>query len=328
MTETASPTRLSPLQKLTAVGVVAVLIAAGISVLNAGDGKDAGSEAASQSKPTAAVQTPDATPAKEAEPPEPKATAVSEAAGQSTPLPEASPAGAPLADKAQLDEAIRSYILAHPEVIIEAIQNYQQQQALEQQQRAREALATQRQDLFNDPLTPVGGNPDGDITIVEFFDYRCHFCKRVLPSVQEILETDKNVRVVFKEFPILGPESVYASRAALSAWKIDESKYLDLHNAIMGVHGQLTERRVDRLVEEAGYDIEAVKSGMESEEIETIIQRNYALAETLNIRGTPAFVIGNQLVPGAIDLEQMRQLIADARKAQSEAGQGPAVETN
>lgn len=215
--------------------------------------------------------------------------------------------------RAAVEKIVRDYLLANPDVVVEAIRLYREQAEQARQAHAKAALAESRAQLMNDPDSPVGGNPKGDVTIVEFFDYRCGYCKRVLPTIQEIIKTDKNVRIVFKEFPILGDESMVASRAALAAFKINPKKYEAFHNALMLSTGGLPVARVLRLAQELGYDPDALRKVMDSPEIEARIQKNYLLAESLNIRGTPAFVVGNELVPGAVDLEQLRSLIAQAR---------------
>lgn len=217
-------------------------------------------------------------------------------------------------DRAAMEEVIRDYILKHPEVILESIRQMRAREEKEAHERSKEALGSHMQALTDNPDDPTGGNPKGDVTIVQFFDYHCGFCKRVLPVLEEVMKTDPNVRVVYKEFPILGEQSVTAAKAALAAWAIDKTKYAALHHALMNSRGDLTEDKVIRLAKESGYDPAAVRKGMAAPQIEKILNRNYELATALNINGTPAFVIGNHLVPGAIDLDNFRKLIAQARK--------------
>lgn len=213
-----------------------------------------------------------------------------------------------------VEALVRQYILDHPEVIIESMQNYQIRQQLAEQEAATAALAANRDEIKNDASAPVAGNPRGDVTVVEFFDYRCAYCKRVLPSVRELLESDKNIRYVFKELPILGPDSVTASRAALAAWKIAPEKYFAFHTALMEARGDLGEDQVLQIAEKVGLDRKKVKAGMAAPEVEKAIQRNLELAQKLRVQGTPAFVVGDALVPGAVDLEQLKELVASARK--------------
>ncbi len=234
-------------------------------------------------------------------------------AAQNQPETTAGSASIDPAQRAATEKIIRDYLLANPEVVIDAIRIYREQVERHQEEMARAALAHRRAALVSDPGSPVGGNPDGDVTIVEFFDYRCGYCKRVLPTIKEALKTDKNLRIVFKEFPILGDQSVFAARAALAVHKLDPKKYEPFHNALMASTGNVSESRVMRLAGELGLDPEAVRKTMDSPEIDARIDSNHQLAQSLNIRGTPAFVIGNELVPGLISLEQLRQLVAQAR---------------
>ncbi|MBK8211521.1 MAG: DsbA family protein [Rhodospirillales bacterium] len=224
-------------------------------------------------------------------------------------------AAEPLSDAQEqaIEQLVRDYIMKHPEVLLESLQAYDNKQRETQEQAAQKAVAGNRDALERDASTPVGGNPKGDVTIVEFFDYRCGYCKKVLPSVQELLKTDGNIRVVFKEFPILGPDSMTASRAALAAWKIAPDKYVALHVALMETRGDLSEARVLETAKKVGIDPEKLKAAMDDPQIKAQIERNAALAQTLQIGGTPAFIIGGKLVPGAVDLTTMREMVKAAR---------------
>jgi protein-disulfide isomerase len=217
------------------------------------------------------------------------------------------------AQKRAIEEIVREFILQNPEVIVEAVKDLQEREKKETRKRAQDNLVAVKNDLLQDAMTPVGGNAAGDVTIVEFFDYRCGFCKRVMPSLVELLKADKNLRIVFKEFPILGPESVFASKAALAAWLIDKGKYESMHWALMKTTGPLPESRVLKIAADAGFDAQALKKKMEDPVIEGLIQKNYALAEALDINGTPAFVIGDQIIRGAMDADTIRKLVAQAR---------------
>jgi len=216
-------------------------------------------------------------------------------------------------EKRAIENVVRDYIMKNPVVVIEAIQNLQRREQQQAAERAQANLVKLRADLLRDPSAPVGGNPEGDVTIVEFFDYRCGFCKRVFPAIQEVLRTDKNIRYVFKEFPILGPESVAATRAALAAWFTDPKKYMNFHVAMMGSKGALPESRVMSFAAQVGYDTKTLKKAMSDPRVEAQIQKNHALAQALDINGTPAFIIGNEIVRGAIDLAEIRKLVSAAR---------------
>ncbi len=217
--------------------------------------------------------------------------------------------------KAAVEALIRQYILDHPDVVVESLQRWQERQKAESEQKAKAALVEHRDLLENNPAAPVAGNADGDVTIVEFFDYRCGYCKRVFPAVQELIKTDGNIRYVFKEFPILGPDSMIASQAAQAVWFIAPDRYLDFHAALMGARGALSEDRVLDIAAKVGLDRDAVKKGMGDPRVAETLASNLALGRDLGVNGTPAFVIGGQLVPGAIDLDTMKELVAEARKS-------------
>ena len=212
-------------------------------------------------------------------------------------------------------DLVRDYLVTHPEVLIEALQAYEQQQQLAAEARQREAVAAQHAALSEDANSPVLGNPEGDVLIVEFFDYRCPYCRSVAPKILDAVRADGGVRLVMKEFPILGPESVYAARAALAAAMQD--KYEDFHFGLMAVDGEITEQSVLGLAEELGLDVERLQKDMLSDEIDVALRDTYRLAEALEIRGTPAFVVGDTLVPGALELEALQDLIAKTRAKSS-----------
>ena len=216
-----------------------------------------------------------------------------------------------LTDKAKMEQIIHDYLMAHPEVILESVDNYQKQQEKAAAQKQAQALIDRRQELQRTPDDPVIGNPNGDVTIVEFFDYRCPYCKSVAPAFIELYEKDGNARFVLKEFPILGPESEFAAKAALAAQK--QGKYRDLHLAMMAFKGKLTNDDVRQLAAKVGIDVPKLENDMQDPAITAAINRNYALAEALGIKGTPAFIIGDELVPGAITTEEMRKRIAAVR---------------
>lgn len=213
----------------------------------------------------------------------------------------------------EIEKIIHQYIMDNPKVILDAVARLQAQEEAAKEEQAKVALTSSREILNNDPDSPVGGNPNGDVTIVEFFDYRCGYCKKVHPSVKKIIKADKNVRFVYKEFPILGPQSVTATKAALAVSRVDAEKYQAYHDILMTARGSLTKSQVLKLAAEAGIDANAVAKEMDSPEIEKIIRKNYDLAQSLNINGTPAFVIGNELIPGAVDYATLKNLIAKAR---------------
>lgn len=216
--------------------------------------------------------------------------------------------------KGEIRDLVREYLLENPEVLIEAIQTYQANAEREQRLLQAAALANAKESLENDGASPVVGNLQGDVTIVEFMDYRCGYCKQVFPAVRDLIEADGNIKYVIKEFPILGPDSVVASRAALAVWRTRPEKYFDYHAALMTARGGLTEKRVLAMAEELGLDAGRVGEEMKSAEITKLIEDTHKLANQLGIRGTPAFVIGGELIPGALSAEAMRDIVDAARQ--------------
>lgn len=214
------------------------------------------------------------------------------------------------AQKKEMESVIREYLLNNPEVVIEAIKKYQEQEQLAQQADTAKALESVST-VFKDGEFPRSGTKDGDVLFVEFFDYQCGYCKKVFPAVMEIVNEDKNLDMVFVEFPILGEASVIASKAALASRK--QGKYMDYHVALMEYRGRLSEPVIMKIATSVGLDADQLRSDMQSEEVEAHIQRNRELAKALGLRGTPAFIIGDSLAPGAISVEQMQQLIKQAR---------------
>jgi protein-disulfide isomerase len=211
----------------------------------------------------------------------------------------------------EFEQRVRDFLLDHPEVIIEAMQRLQERQRAAEAESLRRTIAARRDEIFNDPSAPVGGNPSGDVTVVEFFDYNCHYCRRVAPTLAEVEESDADLRIVYKEFPILGPGSRFAARAALAAQQ--QGTYRTFHTALMQVQEQLNEDQVMKIAQAVGLNIGRLRQDMQDAEIEDAIARNLQLAEALGITGTPSFVIGDQIVPGAIDRSTLERLIAGAR---------------
>ncbi len=217
----------------------------------------------------------------------------------------------PPPDKEAIREIVREYLLEHPEVIEEAIRALQAKRQADQAARTRDALVKNRVALVDHPMSPVSGNPEGDVTLVEFFDYQCGYCKRSLEPVMDLLETDPGLRVVWKDFPVLGQVSTFAALASMAAQK--QGKYLAFHKALMGAADRLSEESVIEIAGQVGLDVARLQRDMADREIIAYLQDTQRLARELGINGTPAFVIGNTLVPGAVDGARLRQLIAQAR---------------
>ncbi|MFN3260037.1 MAG: DsbA family protein [Pikeienuella sp.] len=219
------------------------------------------------------------------------------------------------AARAEINAMIRDYILDNPEVIVEAMQVLEQRQKAAEAGRDADMIAANADAIYEDGFSHVGGAPDGDVTVVEFIDYRCPYCKRAHASVAELMEADPKVRRIIKEFPILGPESTYASRAAIAAMMQGGAIYEAFGDAMMTHQGELNERAVLRLAGEAGADVERLKADMEKPEIAENIRKTYALARQLGISGTPGFIIGERIVRGFVPADALRDLVAEARRA-------------
>lgn len=218
--------------------------------------------------------------------------------------------------KRAVEETIRAYLLAHPEVIVEAIDVLRQREVVAEQAQQATVIQDRAAELKRNKGTPFAGAADGDVTVVEFFDYRCGYCKRVLPMMQELLKSDPKIRYVFKEFPILGPESQLAARAALATWRMAPEKYLALHSALMEAKGELNENRVRELAAKVGIDAAKLGDAMADKAIDEELNLTMDLARGLGLTGTPAFVVGERLNPGALDLGKLRQMVESARKGQ------------
>lgn len=209
-----------------------------------------------------------------------------------------------------IETIVREYILQHPEVIIESMQLYKAREQTSQNEQSQEALSTSLRDLQQDPSSPVTGMAGG-VTIVEFFDYRCGYCKRAEGTIQKLMADHPDIRVAFKEFPILGPESTLAAKAGLAAHQ--QGGYLKFHQALMTLTGPITMDAITELAGKQGLNVSKLKTDMESPEVQAILARNHDLGHKVGVRSTPSFVIGSELVSGAIDAATFERLIAQAK---------------
>lgn len=214
--------------------------------------------------------------------------------------------------KKEIEAIVGEYLKNHPEVLFEAIQAAEDKVKTDAKDKATQALAAHRQQVYDDPESPVAGNPKGDVTLVEFFDYRCPYCKQVEPSLEKLLGEDRQLRFVYKEFPVLGPDSEVAARVALAARR--QGKYDAFHRAMMGATGHIDQTGIFKVAASVGLDVDRAKRDMASPEVDKELKANLDLGKTLDLDGTPSFIIGNTIVPGAISASEIKQLIADARK--------------
>lgn len=211
----------------------------------------------------------------------------------------------------ELGKIIREYLIENPEVLREAIQALETKRKAAEESAAKTAIAQQAQEIYRSEADLVAGNPDGSVTMAEFFDYNCPYCKRVMPDVLKLIDTDKDLRVVLKEWPILGEDSIYGAKAALASRR--QGKYWEFHKALMAER-RVNEASVTEVAERIGLDVEQLKADMNAPEVQEVIDRNMQLAEALGLRGTPAFLIGEQLLPGALPYRVLEQAIATVRR--------------
>jgi len=215
------------------------------------------------------------------------------------------------AQKKELGDIIRQYLLENPEVVRDAMQELERKQQEAEDSARTDTLKTMAAEIFRSKDDLIGGNPNGKVTMVEFFDYNCGYCKRAFPDVMKMVDSDKDLKLVMKEFPILGPGSVYAARAALASRK--QGKYWEYHMALMAHEGRIDEAVADQIAEASGLDVKKLKADMEAEEVNQVITRNMQLADSLKIQGTPAFIIDETVIPGAVGYEALAAVVKQIR---------------
>jgi protein-disulfide isomerase len=231
------------------------------------------------------------------------------AAAQQAPAGPVTSAPAPETD--EFGAKVHDYLLKHPEVIMEAVQLLQDREQAAQAENVKNTIVSRAEEILRDPASPVGGNPDGDVTLVEFFDYNCPYCRKVAPTIATLRQADPSLRLVYKEFPILGPDSEVAARAALAAHR--QGKYEVFHDALMQVKDKVTEAQVFKVAEASGLDLPRLRQDMADPAMQQAIERTRELALALGINGTPGFVLGEQVIPGAVEQEALEAMIADER---------------
>jgi len=217
--------------------------------------------------------------------------------------------------KAEIEKIIRDYLVTHPEVLQEAIAELDKRQAAADTEKAKAAVAANAATLFDSSRQVVLGNPKGDVTLVEFFDYNCGFCKGALPAMIDLLKDDTKLKVVLKEFPVLGPGSVEAAKVAVAVRMQDKTgkKYLDFHQKLLGGRGKADKARALAVAKEVGMDMAKIEKDMASDEARLSLEESLKLAETLGLNGTPSYVVGDDVVVGAVGLDALRGKIAMAR---------------
>jgi len=232
--------------------------------------------------------------------------------------------GAPLAASAQsfsdtqrgeIESIIKSYLLSHPEVLEEVSAELTKRQAAAEAEKHANAVTANAQTIFNSPRGVTLGNRDGDVNFVEFFDYNCGYCKHAMNDMLTLMKADPKLRVVLKEFPVLGQGSVEAAQVAVAVRIQDPSgkKYLDFHQKLLGGRGQADKARALAVAKEVGLDVARIEKDMSSPEVRATIEENFKLAESMGMNGTPSYVIGKQVVIGAVGIDALKEKVGVAR---------------
>lgn len=217
------------------------------------------------------------------------------------------------AQKKEIGEIVRQYLMDNPEVLLDVSKALEAKQQQQEESQRVSVLQSSADQIFRNPNDYVAGNPKGDVTMVEFFDYNCGWCKKGFPEVMTLLEKDKNLRFVLKEFPIFGGDSDYAAMAAIAAKK--QNKYWDLHKALFAHEGKVTREVVDEVAAKQGIDVAKLKQDMKDPSVAQELADNHALAQSLAINGTPGFIIDDQVSPGYLPADNLAQIIDGVRKA-------------
>ena len=220
------------------------------------------------------------------------------------------------ASRQRTETIVRDYLMEHPEVIREALAALQTKDAAERTRLAAVSLKMKEKEIFSTAVDPISGNPNADVSIAVFFDYTCRYCRKTLPALKTLIEKDPSVRIVYKEFPILGSVSHTASLAALAAGR--QGKYLEFHNGLMGAE-DLGDAGIKKIAESLGLDHARLLKDMADPHLAAQIARNAALANTLNIHGTPAYVVNDQIIPGAIDAKSLARIVEKHRARKKES---------
>ncbi|RWR52949.1 DsbA family protein [Sinirhodobacter ferrireducens] len=217
-------------------------------------------------------------------------------------------------EKAAFGEAVKDYLMQNPEVLVEAINVLEERQQAAAVENDKTLVDTNAKDIFEDGFSWVGGNPEGDVTIVEFMDYKCTYCKKAFPEVEDLLKKDGNIRLIVKEFPILSQQSELGARFAVATKQVaGDAAYKTVHDALIGMRGDISLEGLKRLAEDNKFDADAIIKKMNTEEVTAVLRANHQLAERMNISGTPTFIIGNEMLRGYAPEEAMAKIVAEQR---------------
>jgi protein-disulfide isomerase len=217
-------------------------------------------------------------------------------------------------ERAAFRAEVRAYLLENPEVLLEAIGVLEERQVAAQAVDDSALIAANAAAIFDNPASWVGGNPDGDVTVVEFVDYNCGFCKRAFPEVMDLVESDGNLRLILKELPILGPDSELVSRFAIAVLQTEGPEaYAEAHEMLMMLPGRAGMPAVMRVGEELGLDMDRIAARMQGPEVSEVIDANRLLAQRLGVNGTPTFILEDRMVRGYLPREAMAEQVAEVR---------------
>jgi len=216
----------------------------------------------------------------------------------------------------EIEGIVKEYLLAHPEVMQDVMAELEKRQQSADAEKHRAAVVENKATLFSSPHQVVLGNPQGNVTMVEFFDYNCGFCKRAMTDMLDLIKTDNNLKFVLKEFPVLGEGSVEAARVAVAARMQDPlgKKYMEFHQKLLGGRGPADKMRALAVAKDVGFDMGRLEKDMNSDEVKATIEENMKLADALGVSGTPSYVVGDEVVVGAVGLDELRAKIENGRK--------------
>ena len=262
--------------------------------------------------PLASAQTPSAQTAPA------QSSAASTPASTATPTPASTPVPQTFStdQRHEIEGIVKSYLVAHPEILQEAMDALDKQQKQADADKARVTIKDNNATIFNSPHQVVLGNPQGNVTMVEFFDYNCGFCKRAMPDMLDLLKTNSDLKFVLKEFPVLGEGSVEAARVAVAARMQDASgkKYIEFHQKLLGSRGPADKARALAVAKDVGFDMARIEKDMTSDEVKKTIDENMKLADALGVNGTPSYVVGEEVIVGAVGLDTLKEKIKAGRK--------------
>lgn len=222
--------------------------------------------------------------------------------------------GAPALDKPAIEAIVHDYIMAHPETIVDSVKKWQEGESSRQAEAAQQSIKDKHSEIFGDKTDAYGGNLNGDVVIVEFFDYNCPACKMMFKGLDELVKKDKNVKVIFKEMPIFGDQSNKNSAIGLAVAELAPEKYFAFHEGMMGHEGRITPEQAIKIAVGLGLKESDVKETAARKSINDKIQANHALADALGVRGTPALVIDDKLIPSAISYDVLKEQVETVRK--------------